>query len=339
MATGQFHNAPITKFLVLATTGFSILNGVLKAPPRLLTITDIVERPARAARLFLLPWTYYSAGELLFGTLLLYLFRVFERHWGSPKFAAYAFTSSISSLLVHLGLFIIFKPLPFAQLRPGPYGLVFSLLWRYIVEIPAISKFSIFGAILTDKIFVYLLAIQLLMTNPPSTTTAGISGLLGGIIASAELLQLHRFRFPAFMESLARQYILPLLQTNTRPYTVTPVLNANLAALHAQSQEQMPSSLLGPDSANFEGPFSFGALRAARQQAQAQSRPQRRPPPPNAADTDGPQPTRRPQASATVSEDNISSLEELGFERDRAVEALRRHNNNVEMAAVWLFDN
>ena len=39
---------------------------------------------------------------------------------------------------------------------------------------------------------------------------------------------------PTRQESLARQYVLPLLQTNTRPYTVTPVLNANLTALHAQ---------------------------------------------------------------------------------------------------------
>ena len=36
----------------------------------------------------------------------------------------------------------------------------------------------------------------------------------------------------------------------------------------AQGQDQMPSSLLGPNSANFEGPFSFGGLQAARQQAQ-----------------------------------------------------------------------
>ena len=157
-------------------------------------------------------------GELLFGTLLLYLFRVFERHWGTPKFAAYAFLSSITSLLVHLGLFIIFKPLPvwflrcylrsaatrvrilvcvhmcrilclthqgslfavpvrvcalpvttlfqqFSQLRPGPYGLIFALLWRYIVEIPAISKFTIFGASLSDKIFVYLLATQVVFSR------------------------------------------------------------------------------------------------------------------------------------------------------------------------------
>ena len=53
-----------------ASTGLSILNGVLKSPPRLLTITDILERPSRAARLFLLPWTYYSAGVVAFGPFI-----------------------------------------------------------------------------------------------------------------------------------------------------------------------------------------------------------------------------------------------------------------------------
>ena len=53
-------------------------------------------------------------------------------------------------------------------------------------------------------------------------------------MASSRLLRLHKFRFPSFIENFAREYILPMLQANTRPYTVTPVLNANLAALHAQ---------------------------------------------------------------------------------------------------------
>jgi len=55
------------------------------------------------------------------------------------------------------------KPLvrpQFAALRPGPYGVVFSLLWRYFVEIPPISKFSLFGVALTDKLLVYALALQ-----------------------------------------------------------------------------------------------------------------------------------------------------------------------------------
>jgi NACalpha-BTF3-like transcription factor len=294
--------------------------------------------------LFVLPWTYYSAGELLFGTLLLYLFRVFERHWGTPKFAAYAFLSSITSLLVHLGLFIIFKPLPFSQLRPGPYGLIFALLWRYIVEIPAISKFTIFGASLSDKIFVYLLATQFLLTNPPSTVTAGVSGLLGGMMASSRLLRLHKFRFPSFIENFAREYILPMLQANTRPYTVTPVLNANLAALHAQNQDsQMPSSLLGPSASNMMGNFGFGALRAARAQSQNQrhhqvaQQMQMQQQMQQQMQGRASEAQSSAQQAAPVSDDDVARLVELGFDQERAEAALRANNNDVEMAAAWLF--
>eukprot|EP00667_Euglena_gracilis_P012558 EG_transcript_12891 len=350
MASSPFHNAPVTKFIILATAGFSVLNGVLHTPPRILTILDILERPSRAGRLFILPWTYYSAGELLFGTLLLYFFRVFERHWGSPKFASYAFLSSVSSLLVHLGLFIVFKPLPavqaamsspqFAQLRPGPYGLVFALLWRYLGEIPPISKFTIFGLSLTDKIFVYALALQFLLTSPPSTITAGVSGLLGGLIASSHLLRFNKFHFPAFLENFAHSYIRPLLQSNPRPYTVTPVLNANLAALHAQAQDGQPSSLLGPPAPGM-GPFAFGALRAARQQQAQGPRPRTaaRDQAASSSQTQG-GPARAPtQPASPVSEADVTTLVELGFDRDRAEAALRANHNDVEMAAAWLFGN
>jgi len=330
MATGQFHNTPVTKFIILATAGASVLSGVLSSAPRLLTILDLLERPARAGRLLLLPWTYYTTGELLFGTILLYLFRVFERHWGSSKFAAYAFLSSVSSLLVHLGLFIVFKPLPFAALRPGPYGVVFSLLWRYFVEIPPISKFSLFGVALTDKLLVYALALQLLLLGPPSTVTAGLSGLLGGILASSHLLRLGTLRFPEWLELAAHRHLRPLLQAAGRPYTVTPVLNANLAALHAQAQEGRPSSLLGGAG---PGPFVFSALHAARQELQR---------PPNAADHatssggTGASGAAPPSRAPIVSEEDVGRLEELGFGRDEAKAALIANSNNVELAAAWL---
>lgn len=331
MASGQFHNAPCTKLVIIATAGISVLNGVLKSPPRLLTIFDILDRPSRIVRLFVQPWTYYSAGELLFGTILLYLFRVFERHWGTPKFTGYAFISCMSSILVHFALFIVFKPLPFAQLRPGPYGLIFSLLWRYAIEIPPISKFTIFGISMTDKIFIYALALQLLLSSPPSSTAAGISGLLGGMLASSQLLRLEKFRFPTFLQKLCHNYIRPLLQSSSRAYTVTPVLNASVASMHAQ--EGQPTSLLGPSSPNAAG---LNALRAARQQAQAQHpRAVARPQPEQPAAT--PSVQYAAQMAFRVSDENVARLIELGFDQDSARAALLANHNNVEMAATWLF--
>ena len=38
-------------------------------------------------RIFTGNFTLTTMGELIFGTMLIYLFRLFERHWGSHKFA------------------------------------------------------------------------------------------------------------------------------------------------------------------------------------------------------------------------------------------------------------
>ena len=43
------------------------------------------------------------------------------------------------------------------------------------------------------------------------------------------------------------------------------------------------------------------------------------------------------QQAAPVSDDDVARLVELGFDQERAEAALRANNNDVEMAAAWLF--
>lgn len=68
-----FRHAPVTKFVLLTTSGLSVA----------LQNSDL--RVSSSALRFFEPFLFRQLGELAFGTYLLYTFRVFERQRGSER--------------------------------------------------------------------------------------------------------------------------------------------------------------------------------------------------------------------------------------------------------------
>jgi membrane associated rhomboid family serine protease len=77
----------VTKGLLLATGGASLLASFLNKRERLiLELVPAITQQQELWRIFTFKFIYLNPGELVFGSLLLYVFRTFERQLGSAKF-------------------------------------------------------------------------------------------------------------------------------------------------------------------------------------------------------------------------------------------------------------
>ena len=68
---------------------------------------------------------FATPGELLFGSILIYYFRLLERQMGSAKFISYVALAFVISTLLQIGALVAF-PATVKSFASGPYGFVFS---------------------------------------------------------------------------------------------------------------------------------------------------------------------------------------------------------------------
>lgn len=133
---------------------------------------------------------FLHPGELFFGALLTYYFRLFERHMGTPKYGAYIVVVSATG-------FALETVLSWAFHRPsasGPYPLLFANMVAFFLEVPYLQRFYLFGFPLTDKIFVYLVALQLSVSSMQRSAVAAVCGVLVGLVYHLGLFGLWKIR-------------------------------------------------------------------------------------------------------------------------------------------------
>ena len=130
-----FRGAPITKGI-----------AILSAAASLLWLSEVLEPQRRRIPKPLLFCTFSHVGALIFGSGLVYHSRALERQSGSAKHAA------LVGLSIGLQLLILIL-LPWSmQLPSGPLPFIFASLTLFTLETPAMQRFSLFGARLTDKV-------------------------------------------------------------------------------------------------------------------------------------------------------------------------------------------
>ncbi|KAF9977619.1 hypothetical protein BGZ73_005473 [Actinomortierella ambigua] len=95
----------------------------------------------------------------------------------------------------------------------GPFGVLFAALYQYFSVIPATYEFKVFGIVLTDKIYMYILALQLFWSQPPGSIVAAVCGWLAGALYRADLGGLRRWRFPQWVAKLATRFLLPIFSS------------------------------------------------------------------------------------------------------------------------------
>ena len=209
--------------------------------------------------------------ELIFGFALLYYCRLFERlqvrmprcqllsvhvpskPWvapsaqgthecfshclaqGSNKYGSYVLVTCTAAYLLEAAVAAAGGPRGSSGLTP----LLFANLIPFVLDIPPLHKFSFFGWSMTDKVFIYLAAFQLLFSGHRRSLAAGVCGAIAGLLFRFNFAGMRSFRLPPaviqlFSSSLGRVLVTP----GDRQQVFLTVPSQQQAASGAQVRER-----------------------------------------------------------------------------------------------------
>ncbi len=216
-----FVNAPVTKLVVGVVVIATLFGSILGSQKRLVLSMDAVFKYGQVWRLATHNFVFSTPGELLFGVVLLYYFRQFERQMGSSRFAALA-TFVAAFHTAGLCLFHFLLPSSTPSPASGPYALVFACLVRFAFDTPALYVFQIVGSLsLSDKTFPYILALQLALSAPARSLPPMLTATMAGLAARIPFIA-QRLDTPKVLVNLFSSTLLPLLNTAPPPSRILP---------------------------------------------------------------------------------------------------------------------
>uniref|UniRef100_A0A8C5GM11 UBA domain-containing protein n=1 Tax=Gouania willdenowi TaxID=441366 RepID=A0A8C5GM11_GOUWI len=269
--------------------------------------------------------------------LLIYNFRIFERRFGTRKFASFLFGTWCLSVLMDFLLAQAFHFLFDYEVEELPSGLlapVFSLFVPFYLSIPRMPVTQVLGHIhITNKSLVYVVGLQLL-TSGPFMWLLGLSGLISGGLYYTNFLRLQKILFvPAWMANIGR-YVLEPVFSSSEPSSETPLgMGATLDIQRQQRMDMLDQQLLlaqyNEARRNSRQQPQSGLLQWTRLFPSLRHRGQNRPPM---------QPHPQAQTQQTTQQP-VARLVEMGFSRMDALEALRASNNDINMATNFLLQH
>eukprot|EP00252_Welwitschia_mirabilis_P025054 TRINITY_DN7685_c0_g1_i1.p1 TRINITY_DN7685_c0_g1~~TRINITY_DN7685_c0_g1_i1.p1 ORF type:complete len:293 (+),score=36.79 TRINITY_DN7685_c0_g1_i1:209-1087(+) len=279
-----FQNAPVTKVLIIICGVASIIAATQGGASSFgLSYQAIIKR-FHFWRLVTSIFVFSSTSELMFGLYLLYYFRVFERQIGSNKYSVMILFTTIFSTLLELFVVVLRRESLLNGVASGPYSVIFSLFVPFFLDIPVSTRFQMFSVRLSDKSFVYLAGLQLLLSSWKRSFIPGICGVIAGIFYRLNIFRIQRFKLPKWVTSTSSWLFAPIV--SSRPS------NAPLRRLATRE------TINAPLGQQFQG--NWGA------------------------------------PSLTASEEAISILVSMGFDRASATQALVQSRNDVNAAADLL---
>ncbi|EXC34971.1 hypothetical protein L484_014698 [Morus notabilis] len=89
----------------------------------------------------------------------------------------------------------------------GPYGLIFASFVPFFFDIPVSTRFRVFGVRFSDKSFIYLAGLQLLLSSWKRSILPGVCGILAGFIYRLNILRIRKAKrnYPSSMPSSAME--------------------------------------------------------------------------------------------------------------------------------------
>ncbi|MEQ2293592.1 hypothetical protein AMECASPLE_035133 [Ameca splendens] len=152
-------------------------------------------------------------------SLLIYNFRIFERRFGTRKFASFLLGTWFLSALVDFFLVQVFQYLFKYEVEELPAGLlapVFSLFVPFYQSIPRMPVTQVLGHIhITNKTLVYIVGLQLLSSSPFMWLLA-LSGLISGGLYHSNVLWLQKILFvPAWASGVVKYILEPLFSSES----------------------------------------------------------------------------------------------------------------------------
>ncbi|KAL1021736.1 hypothetical protein UPYG_G00017340 [Umbra pygmaea] len=366
------YKAPLSKGLLLVLSGLSVLFAVLPQYQHLFTysLLDITEQ-RQLWRLVFGRLVCLDLKDTFCSSLLIYNFRIFERRFGSRKFASFLFGTWVLTALVDLSLVEVFQYLFEYQMEELPAGLlgpVFSLFVPFYWTIPKVPGTPFLGQIsITNKSLVYLIGLQLL-TSSPFMWLVALSGVISGMLYHSNALWVQRLLFlPRWLSRGGGFLLEPLF--SSPPTSETPLgMGATLDVQRQQRIDLLDQQMLLAQfnqARRNQRPAQgglinwnrfFPSLRQRRQNQppEPQTRPSPQQPrpspqqprlstPPQQIQPSAPplqlEPTAPPLDIPPAAEEQVARLVEMGFSRLDAQEALRASNNDVNLATNFLLQH
>lgn len=213
--------------MFLITVSFSILVASLERRDlfRLQMYPNIAQK-IQLWRFITSPLFFSTPGDFFLGTYLLYAFRGFERMFGTKKFAATVFVlSTLTSIFQTLFLLISRKTPVVAS---GPYALIFGLFPFFFMDVPNLSFYRICGLRVSDKLFTYVLGLQVALSSMPESGISAACALLAGILYRS-VPAFRSIRLPAGIASFIERHLTNLFSSSHRAGGYARVNQADMA--------------------------------------------------------------------------------------------------------------
>ncbi|XP_056110313.1 ubiquitin-associated domain-containing protein 2 isoform X1 [Rhinichthys klamathensis goyatoka] len=349
-STGSWglYKAPLSKSLLLLPTVLSVLLTVLLPQYQDMFIYNLqaVRQDKQFWRLVSGRLICLDLKDTFCSSLLIYNFRIFERRFGSHKFASFLFGAWILSAFVDLllieALRFIFE-LQVDVLPAGLLGPVFALFVPFYNSIPRVQVTQLLGHVsITNKSLTYIVGAQLL-TSSAYMWIVACSGLIAGMFYYSNKLAVQKFlRVPEWVARCGSVLLEPVF-SDSEPTAEAPLgMGATLDIQRQQRMDMLDQQLLLTQLAH---------LRRNAQQQQAQQTgllnwnrffPTLRHRGQNRLQ-EGPQPQQPPYThppdNTDVVEEQVARLMEMGFSRMDAQEALRASNNDINIATNFLLQH
>lgn len=293
-----FVHAPVTKTIIATAVLSTVLGSIIESQTRLTLHLEPIVNSLQIWRLFTHNFVFTTPGELIFGIVLIYFFRQFERQLGSSRFTAFAIITSTIYTAVLVTIQSINMDLIAAS---GPYCLIFGGMVHFFFETPKIYHFQLLGAVnLSDKTFAYLLAVQLIFSTPPRSLISCAAGVLAGVCYRLPPVREHA-DMPDAVVQFCSSYVLPWLGTAPRP----TLSRRNRAVARHARVNAAASGLVDTDAQIHDLPTG------------------------EAGSSDLP-------SGPVLLDENVETLVSMGFSRDDSVTALQRTNDDVQAATDLL---
>ncbi|CAN6443355.1 unnamed protein product [Victoria cruziana] len=271
-------NAPITRIFVIACAVFTVLAGMRgHSATSGVSYQDIFKK-RQFGRLVSSIFSFSSTPELMFGIYLLYYFRVFERQIGSNKYSVFTlFSLLVTTLFETISLGLLKGP--FSTLASGPYAVIFASFVPFHFDIPVSTQFRVFGFPFSDKSFIYLAGLQLILSSWRRSLLPGICGILAGILYRLNLFYIRKTKFPNAVASFFSRLSWPAVTGGSSSTVARRSVprNAPRAAHRRTEVNSYPpsapfASMVEPTEDSIATLVSMGFDRSSARQALVQAR-------------------------------------------------------------------
>ncbi|XP_022889272.1 rhomboid-like protein 20, partial [Olea europaea var. sylvestris] len=127
-------------------------------------------------------------------------------------------------------------------LTSGPYSLIFSSFIPFYFDIPVTTRFRVFSLHFSDKTFIYLAGLQLLLSSWKKSMVPGICGILAGSLYRLNVLHVRRIKFPEFITSFFSRLSWPFTGSTSPAAPARNILGST--PFHAGRQVEASTKLI-----------------------------------------------------------------------------------------------